>query len=77
MPIEITEFGDSTPGRPAEEIAQLYVQYYQELRRFPYIRSASAFLLSSPDPQWAPFAWREEGGGVRPVVDAVGRIVGR
>ncbi|MDX9833493.1 MAG: hypothetical protein RBU35_24725, partial [Anaerolineae bacterium] len=53
--LELTEFGDSTPNRPREEVAQLYVRYYQELNHYPYIGSASAFIASSPDPTWVPF----------------------
>jgi N-acetyl-anhydromuramyl-L-alanine amidase AmpD len=69
--IEITEFGNSTPGLPAEQIGTQYAQYYQELNKYPYLGSASAFIASSPDPVWAPFVWRGEGGEMLPVVDAV------
>jgi N-acetyl-anhydromuramyl-L-alanine amidase AmpD len=72
--IEITEFGDSTPNRPREEIASQYVRYYQELNKYAYLGSASAFIASSPDPTWAPFVWRKEGGEMLPVVQAVGNM---
>jgi N-acetyl-anhydromuramyl-L-alanine amidase AmpD len=72
--IEITEFGDSTPDRPREEIAQLYVRYYQELNKYPYLGSASAFLASSADPAWATFVWMKEGGEMQPVVQAVAKM---
>ncbi len=69
--IEITEFGNSTPNLPREEMAQQYTRYYQELNRLPYLGSASSFIASSPDPAWAPFVWVKEGGERMPVVDAV------
>lgn len=72
MPIEITEFGDSTPDLNPHYMAEEYVKYYQELNKHPYLRSASAFIASSPDPQWAPFCWMDENGMMKPVVDAVG-----
>ena len=72
--IEITEFGDSTPDLPREEMARRYVEYYQELYKYPYVSSACAFIASSPDPTWAMFAWRSESGEFYPVVYAVGRM---
>jgi N-acetyl-anhydromuramyl-L-alanine amidase AmpD len=71
MPIEITEFGDSTPDRPRDEIAQQYARYYPELNKYPYLGSACAFIASSPDPSWIEFVWMKEGGEIMPVVDAV------
>ena len=73
-PIEITEFGNSTPNLAPEEMASQYIRYYQELNRYPYLGSASAFIASSPDPAWAPFAWMGSGGEMRPVVAAVGAM---
>jgi N-acetyl-anhydromuramyl-L-alanine amidase AmpD len=70
-PIEITEFGNSTPDLPRDKIAQQYAQYYQELNKYPYLGSASAFIASSPDPTWALFVWLKEGGEMLPVVHAV------
>ncbi len=72
--IEITEFGDSTPDLFRGEQARRYVRYYTELNKYPYLGSASAFIASSPDPRWAPFAWLKEGGEMMPVVDAVGKM---
>ncbi len=72
--IEITEFGDSTPNRPREDIARQYVQYYQELNKYPYLGSASAFIASSPDPTWSLFVWMKEGGEMMPVVRAIGNM---
>ncbi|MGC9335864.1 MAG: N-acetylmuramoyl-L-alanine amidase, partial [Anaerolineae bacterium] len=73
-PIEITEFGDSTPNRSRDEIAFQYIRYYAELNQYAYLGSASAFIASSPDPGWAGFVWRKESGEVLPVVDAVGNM---
>ncbi len=72
--IEITEFGDSTPNRSRDEIARLYVQYYTELNKYPYLGSASAFIASSPDPAWVTFVWMKEGGEMLPVVQAVANM---
>ncbi len=72
--IEITEFGNSTPGLKWEEMAGQYARYYQELNNYPYLGSASAFIASSPDPAWAQFVWLKEGGEMLPVVEQVGRM---
>ena len=74
LPVYITEIGDSTPGRSPEEIADLYVRYYQKVAEYDYIQTAVAFILSSPDPQWDAFCWRNEDGTFRPVVGAVGAM---
>ncbi|MFN2291470.1 MAG: N-acetylmuramoyl-L-alanine amidase [Anaerolineae bacterium] len=73
-PIEITEFADSTPDRSRDEIAFQYIRYYQELNKYTYLGSASAFIASSPDPAWVHFVWRKEGGEMLPVIDAVGNM---
>lgn len=70
--IEITEFGNSTPNLSREEIARQYTRYYQELNKYPYLGSASAFIASSPDPTWADFVWMKESGEMLPVVNSVG-----
>jgi N-acetyl-anhydromuramyl-L-alanine amidase AmpD len=74
MPIEVTEFGNSTPNLPREEMARQYVQYYQELNKYPYLGSANSFIASSPDPTWIEFVWMKEGGEMMPVVDSVGSM---
>ena len=78
-PLEITEFGDSTnkdyPGtKSPEQIAAEYKEYYTLLQEYPYLRSASAFILSSQDEQWWPFVWRREDGTLLPVVYAVAEV---
>lgn len=72
LAIEITEFADSTPNRPRDQIAALYTRYYQELFNVPYVRSACAFIASSYDPAWQLYVWRKEEAEFQPVVDAVG-----
>jgi N-acetyl-anhydromuramyl-L-alanine amidase AmpD len=74
IPIEITEFGNSTPNLPREEMARQYVQYYQELNKYPYLGSANSFIASTPDPTWIKFVWMKEGGEMMPVVDSVGNM---
>jgi predicted nucleic acid-binding Zn-ribbon protein len=71
--IEITEFGNSTPPEQVsrEQIAAQYAQYYEELNKYPYLSSASAFIASSPDPQWVQFVWMKEGGEMLPVTQSV------
>jgi tetratricopeptide (TPR) repeat protein len=77
--IIITQFGNSNAqgGLPLtdDEMARQYVEYYQELFKYPYIHSANAFIMSSPDPAWDSFAWRTVGGEVKPVVAAVGDML--
>ena len=76
--IEITEFGNSNgqSGYPTSEgiIAGEYVAYYQELFKYPYLGSASAFILSAPQKEWRDFCWRAEKGKMKAVVGAVGAI---
>lgn len=74
LPIEITEFGNSTPNLAPDDMASQYVRYYQELNKHSYLGSASAFIASSPDSAWAPFAWMRSGGQMMPVVAAVGAM---
>jgi hypothetical protein len=78
--VEITEFGNSNgqsdyPVEP-EEIAQEYVEYYQELFNYPYINSAASFIISSLDATWGDqgFTWRKENGEFLPVVQIVGEM---
>lgn len=73
--IEITEFGNSNgqSGYPVDphKIAQEYTEYYQELFKYPYLFSASAFIMSAPQAEWQIFVWRHENGQFLPVVAAV------
>ena len=76
MPIHITEFGDSTPNLdPVEQGIQI-MRYYQQIEPYDYLKSAHAFIQSSPDPQWGfpPFSWTHHGPTMGPVVDMVGAM---
>lgn len=73
--IEITEFGNSTPSLPRQEMAAQYAAYYRRVQQYPYVRSASAFICSSPDPTWLPFAWCDPPSNtIFPVVNAVAAV---
>jgi N-acetyl-anhydromuramyl-L-alanine amidase AmpD len=76
--IDITEFGNSN-GQSGYtladgDMARQYIEYYQELFKYPYLNSASAFIASSPDPTWNSqgFSWVRPDGSFRKVVEAVG-----
>ncbi|GAB4533229.1 MAG: hypothetical protein Kow0063_14930 [Anaerolineae bacterium] len=73
--IDLLEVGNSNAqsGLPIsdEDIARQYVEYFQELFKYPYLNSASPFILSSPDQTWDSFAWRKVTGEVKPVVAAL------
>jgi hypothetical protein len=78
-PIELTEFANDNiyynlPLDSEENIAQQYIAYYQELLKYPYIRSASGYILSSPDPAWEYFTWRDEDGRLKPVITEVANM---
>ena len=73
-PIHITEF-NNPPETLAWQRAEHYRRYYIKVAEYPYVRSASAFILSSPDPEFHPLAWWEgDSGQMRPVVWVVGDI---
>jgi hypothetical protein len=75
--IEILECGNSNGENNLpisdETIADEYVQWLQEVFNYPYINSASFFILSSQDSgNWSSFSWRTEHGAIRPMVYRVG-----
>lgn len=75
-PIELTEFDNDNivygyPPDSEENIAQQYITYYQEFFKYPYLRSASSYIISSPDQAWDYFTWRSEEGRFKPVVSAI------
>ncbi len=78
--IEITEFGNSNGqsglSLSSEEMVRQYTEYYQELYKYHYLGSASAFIASSPDPIWEQqgFVWLKRSGEKLPVIEAVGAI---
>lgn len=78
--IEITECGNSNiQAEPPiaisdETLGRQFVEYFQELFKYPYLNSASFFILSSQDPAWDFFTWRSENGRIKPVVQLVGQM---
>ena len=56
MPIIVTEFGDSTPGRTPREKLERYALWYQELPR--YVIGSAAFILGGIG--WDKFEVTEE-----------------
>ncbi len=73
--IDLLEVGNSNAqsGLPITdaEVARQFVEYFQELFKYPYLNSASPFIMSSPDSTWDSFAWRKVSGEVKPVVAAI------
>lgn len=67
--IHITEVGNSSDPAVSEALLLRQVEEYQaKCAEFNYLHSISFFIMSSPDPAWAGFAWRTEGGRFKPVV---------
>ncbi len=62
--IELTEVGNANiqNGLPVSEAdyAKEAAEYYAECFRYPYLNSASFFILSSPAREWDDFTWRGE-----------------
>jgi hypothetical protein len=63
--IHILEYGNSN-GQSGlhlddHERARQYVEWFQMARKYPYLKSASSFILSSPDPRWhrEGFGWTD------------------
>jgi hypothetical protein len=51
-----------------------YQQWLTEVFKYPYIGSASFFILSSPDPTWDSFSWRTNGSIKGRIVGGVGNM---
>lgn len=64
---KLAGFFSEDPHRIAAEA----VQWYEHCAKYEYVKSASWYLLSSPDPSWSGFVMREENGRIRPIVDAM------
>jgi hypothetical protein len=73
-PIEITEYGDSTPNLSEESMANAYVAFLKQARKHHYVRSAHAFIASSPDPAWAQFSWIRGDGSLKIVAHKVAEL---
>jgi hypothetical protein len=78
--LEILECGNSNIQRPPgdpwpispEAVAGEYVTWLREVFKYPYINSASFFILSSQDAaHWSFFSWRTEDNWVKPVVSRI------
>ncbi len=73
--IDLTEAGNANvqSGIPFTEDshAREYTEYLTECFRYPYLNSASFFILSSVDPRWQGFTWRSEEGRPHKVTYAV------
>jgi hypothetical protein len=76
--LHITEYGNSNHQSGYKSnwlvIAEEHVEYFQELFKYDIVSSASAFIMSSPDPAWMHFAWRSEDGTLRGVVRRIGEM---
>jgi len=75
--IEITECGNSNaqanPPIAISEgrLARQTVEYYAKCAEYDYVNAVCFFILSSPDPSWESFAWRDEHGRLKPVIRVV------
>lgn len=74
--LEILECGNSNvqSNLPIsdEEIASEYVRWLKLVFEYPYVNSASFFILSSEDTDsWSFFSWRSENGHIKPVVHRI------
>ena len=74
--LEMTEFGNSTPNVGRDVVARHYGAYYDTIQSYGlYLRSASAYLATSPDPYWTNFFWGDpQNNQCYEVVGAVGRL---
>lgn len=77
--LEILECGNSNihSNFPIsdEAIADEYVRWLQEVFNYPYVNSASFYILSSHDTSnWSFFSWRTEHGAIKPMVYRVGAM---
>lgn len=71
--LEILECGNSNIQNnypiSDDKIAEEYVEWLQEVFKYPYINSAAFFILSSQDTgNWAFFSWRTENNWKKPVI---------
>lgn len=72
--IHITEFNDDPITNPFTR-AENYARYYQAVAPYDYVASASAFLISSPDPNFQGLQWWNINSRQNePVVAAVANI---
>lgn len=75
--MDISEVGNSnSPDHSVDynTVATEYTEWMREMDKWSaksgtVVRSATFYILSSPDPTWEPFAWVTKTGGYRPMVD--------
>ncbi len=74
--LELTEFGNSTKQAGRDVVARHYTIYYDAIQSYGlYLRSAAAYLATSPDPYWTNFFWGDpQDNQCFEVVNAVGRL---
>lgn len=75
--IHILEAGNSNHQNgyalSEDEMSRQLVEWYREIGKWSYVKSANPFIASSPDSYWSGFAWRE-GDRLKKVVYDVGSI---
>jgi hypothetical protein len=73
--IDLTEVGNSNVQSnipfTRESHAREFTEYLTECFKYPYLNSATFFIMSSPDPNWDGFCWRNEGGEIYPITWAI------
>jgi hypothetical protein len=73
--IDLTEVGNSNVQNripfTRDSHAREFTEYLAECFKYPYLNSASFFIMSSPDPTWDGFSWRNESGEIYPITRAV------
>jgi len=73
--IDLTEVGNSNVQNKIaftrESHAREFTEYLAECFNYPYLNSASFFIMSSPDPTWDGFCWRHEDGRIYAITHAV------
>lgn len=73
--MDLTEVGNSNVQNhipfTREGHAREFTEYLTECFKYPYINSAAFFIMSSPDPTWDGFCWRNESGEVYPITWAI------
>lgn len=76
--IDLTEVGNSNVQNKIpftrETHAREFTEYLTECFKYPYLNSASFFIMSSPDRTWDGFCWRNESGEIYPITRAVGSM---
>jgi hypothetical protein len=67
----VTEFGN--PIQAKDLVAEQYARYYAMLRQMPGLGGLFAYVVSTPNPLEAGWAWRDEAGNDRGLAGKVGQ----